>query len=140
MTVARHEGDTGTDGGCRAARGERVPASRDYPAGRFGPAEQQRQQLLTSRSGQAANADDLTAGHVEAHVVQYGTAEAAHAQECTCARLYVPCALRHVRSLTHHQLDKPVLVEIPDREGPNPAAVAQDRDPIGNREDLVESM
>src|SRR4051812_23257983 len=140
MTVARYERDTGTDGGRRAPGGERLPSYRDYAARRLARAEQQRQQLLTSRSGQAANADDLTAGHVEAHVVQYGTAEAAHAQECTCAHLYVPCALRLVRSLTHHQLDKPVLVEIPDREGPNPAAVAQDRDPIGNREDLVESM
>jgi hypothetical protein len=100
--------------------------------------EERLEQLAPARADEAGEADDLPGRHVEIDVLERaGQRESPHAQRRD------PLARRRVarhgvlERPADHQLDEPRPVDLARRPGADGPTVAQHRDPVGDREDLL---
>jgi hypothetical protein len=136
--VGRHECDAG---GHRAARtGRDLLAVDPDAAGARDRPEHQRQDLRAARAGEPRDADHLPATAVEIDVVDLQPAETADLERDLPAAV-VGADMRRAQLLApDHERHEPVLVDVADVPRADAAAVAQDRDTVPNREDLVEAV
>ncbi len=126
-----------------ASRGERSRSAR--PSRRISPpvepvgAEEQPGQLGAAGADQAGEPHDLARAQREVDVSHRPAADAArlehHLADRSGARRKLP-----LEGTAHHQLDEPRPVEVRGRPDAHERAVAQDRDAVGEAEDLVEAV
>ena len=127
-----------------AWRGERSDTScpsTATDAARLAQPEDGLQELAPTGAHETGEPDDLAGADVEAHVVertrQREPAEAEHTPRGGSLLLR---RLRVLQRSPHHQVDQPRAVELRRRRRADGVAVAQDREPIGDGEDLVQSV
>ena len=138
--VLGDEGDAGRHGflGPGEADGAAVEQQLARPDGEV--AEQHPEQLGSAAAEQAGDAEDLAPAEPEAHVSQRAAGEVAGLEHDLVTVDLGHLGEHPVEGTTDDELDQPCLGQLGPWHRPHHRAVAQDADPVGDVEHLVEAV
>ena len=105
-------------------------------------AEEREEERKLSLALETADADDLPAADLHAHVAEPGRGREVHdlAHDVARSRLSPPRGIHALDLAPEHQLDEPVLGHLADRPAADVDAAAKDGDPVAEVLDLLEAV